>query len=348
MLKNTRDNANKASRPQRLGLSDELKPNTPLKMDGLEFLSKLPEESIPVAFFDPQFRGVYDKLQYGNEGVSRGRKRFSLEQMDDTTIVRFIEGIQRSLIPSGHLFLWVDKFHLVEGVQPWIENTSIEIVDMITWSKKKMGMGYRSRQSAEYCIVLQKPPRRAKGVWKAKDIVDVQFEAPLRSWHPHAKPVKLQGRLIGAVSDIGDYVIDPAAGSFSVLEAALNQGRTFLGCDLNECEKIDTSNSSSKTNRTTEYEMSVAVLQILRSWHSEEATLAELRSEIPKHIELTEADNEYSGTRPGERRWEQLLRNIQSHHNSPNNFIHLGYLRHIEGGGYAITDAGRDFIDSLG
>lgn len=47
-----------------------LKVNTRLKMDGLELLAKLPTASIPVAFFDPQYRGVLDKLSFGNEGKS--------------------------------------------------------------------------------------------------------------------------------------------------------------------------------------------------------------------------------------------------------------------------------------
>ena len=216
-----------------LELPEVLKPDTRLKMDGLKFLSLLPASAIPVAFFDPQYRGVLEKLSYGNEGKSRGRRRSALEQMPEAIIRKFICGIDRALLPSGHLFLWVDKFHLCEGVAEWFEGTNLEIVDLLTWDKKTFGMGYRTRRRAEYCIVLQKQPRRAKGVWKVHNIPDVVPETASQREHPHAKPVDLQGALISAVSHEGDYVIDPAAGSFSVLKAALNQRRTFLGCDLN-------------------------------------------------------------------------------------------------------------------
>ena len=50
--------------------------------------------------------------------------------------------------------------------------------------------------------------------------------------HTHQKPVELQRALIEAVTEAGDVVIDPAAGSFSVMKAALGCGRNFLGCDL--------------------------------------------------------------------------------------------------------------------
>lgn len=214
-------------------LPPRLKPNTRLKMDGLEFLSALPADSIPVAFFDPQYRGVLEKLAYGNEGKTRGQRRFSMRQMSEAVIGEFTRGIDRALTPSGHLFLWVDKFHLCQGLRHWFNGTSLEIVDLVTWDKRKIGMGYRTRRRAEYCVVIQKPPRRAKGVWQVRNIPDVFEERVLQREHPHAKPIDLQGKLISAVSHKNDFVIDPAAGSFSVLQAAQNQGRTFLGCDLN-------------------------------------------------------------------------------------------------------------------
>jgi site-specific DNA-methyltransferase (adenine-specific) len=52
--------------------------------------------------------------------------------------------------------------------------------------------------------------------------------------HPHQKPLELQKVLIEAVSNVGDLVVDPAAGSYSVLEACLLSQRTFLGCDIAE------------------------------------------------------------------------------------------------------------------
>ena len=215
-----------------LELPETLVPNTRLKMDGLEFLSLIPEGAIPVAFLDPQYRGVLEKLNYGNEGEQRGRRRSALEQMTEDVIGRFIRGIDRALIPSGHLFLWVDKFHLCQGVRDWLDGTGLDIVDMLTWDKGTFGMGYRTRRRAEYCLVLQKAPRKAKGVWTAHTIPDVVRERVSQRDHPHAKPVDLQGELMAAVSHEGDFVIDPAAGSFSVLKAAIERRRNFLGCDL--------------------------------------------------------------------------------------------------------------------
>jgi len=198
--------------------------------DGRDLLRGLDESCAPLVFFDPQYRGVLDHQGYGNEG-KRQRGRALLRQMSEEEIRGFIAEIDRILLPTGHLMLWIDKFHLCEGVQHWLEGTSIDLVDLIVWNKKRMGMGYRSRRVSEYLLVAQKRPRRAKGVWSRHDIPDV-WDEKLETRHAHAKPIGLQAKLIESVTNPGDVVIDPAAGSFSVMDAAQRIGRRFLGCDV--------------------------------------------------------------------------------------------------------------------
>lgn len=201
------------------------------RMDGLELLGMLNDNSAAAVFFDPQFRGVYDKMKYGNEDTSRNHVRVKLPQMSEEVITRFTKEIWRVLIPSGHLFLWMDKFHLCTDFRNWIDGTSLSVVDMLTWDKGKMGLGYRTRHQTEFCVILQKEPRRAKGVWTVRNIPDVWREK-IKKTHPHNKPVNLQARLIEATTAPDDLVVDPAAGSFSVLEACRQTGRNFIGCDI--------------------------------------------------------------------------------------------------------------------
>ena len=215
-------------------LPQGLEVNARLRMDGRDLLSQVPENSIPVVFFDPQYRGILDKMNYGNEGVNRGKDRSLLPQMTEKIIEEFILKINRILIPSGHLFLWIDKFHLCQGFRDWLTGTHLDIVDLITWNKKRMGLGYRTRRCTEHLVILQTLPRKAKGVWKIHTIRDIWEESiDDKNGHTHRKPVQLQSDLIQAVSDKDDIVVDPAAGSFSVMEAANKVGRNFLGCDIN-------------------------------------------------------------------------------------------------------------------
>ena len=63
--------------------------NTRLQMEGRVLLRKLLDNTASVVFFDPQFRGVYDKMKYGNENTSRNNVRVALPQMDEETIIEF-------------------------------------------------------------------------------------------------------------------------------------------------------------------------------------------------------------------------------------------------------------------
>ena len=201
------------------------------KANGLDLLAEINDNTVSTAFFDPQYRGVLDKLKYGNEGQTRGKARCELTQMDEDTIVDFIKEIDRVLKDSGHLFLWVDKFHLCQGVLDWFTDTNLNLVDMVVWDKGKIGMGYRTRRKSEYLIVFQKSPVKAKACWTDHAIPDV-WEEKTPKVHPHSKPIELQKRLIAATTQDGDYVLDPASGGYSVYEACKTLGRDFIGCDI--------------------------------------------------------------------------------------------------------------------
>ncbi len=206
--------------------------NQKLIMDGLELLKEIHHPIIKACFFDPQYRGILDKQNYGNEGKNRGQRRSNLPQMAEKLIANFIKEIDRVLLPSSHLFLWVDKFHLCQGVHGWLINTELSIVDLITWEKHKIGMGYRTRRKSEYLLVLQKKPVRAKDIWTSHNIPDVWSEEVKTNLHPHAKPINLQQALIESVTLENDIILDPAMGSGSVLTACQNANRRFVGCDV--------------------------------------------------------------------------------------------------------------------
>lgn len=203
------------------------------KIDGLKLMQKLLPNTIKTCFFDPQYRGLLEKMQYGNAGVDRWKKQLQLPQMTKMLIRRFIRQISRVLQPSAHLFLWIDKFHLCNGVSSWFSgNKELKIVDLIVWNKNKMGMGYRTRRTSEYLLVLQKSPLAAKKVWKDRSIRDIFTEKVEKRTHVHQKPFRLQELLLKAVSDENDFILDPAAGSFVLLDICKKNNRHFIGGDL--------------------------------------------------------------------------------------------------------------------
>jgi site-specific DNA-methyltransferase (adenine-specific) len=199
-------------------------------MDGLMLLKMLNDSILPLVFFDPQYRGIMDKMSYGNEGA-RQKKRVQLVQMSEEIILHFICEISRVLKPSGYLMLWIDKFHLCEGIKRWFYGTDLEVVDLMTWDKGRIGMGYRTRRKSEYLVITQKHPRIAKATWTVHNIPDV-WQEKATGIHPHKKPENLQTALIQAVTKEGDYVGDFSAGGYSVMRSAHAVNRCFIGCDL--------------------------------------------------------------------------------------------------------------------
>ena len=68
-------------------------------------------------------------------------------------------------------------------------------------------------------------------VW---DIPNVKSNHPEKTIHPCQFPVELAERLVLALTDPGDIVLDPHMGVGSALIAAIKHGRIGYGCDISE------------------------------------------------------------------------------------------------------------------
>jgi hypothetical protein len=97
----------------------------------------------------------------------------------------------------------------------------------------------------------------------------------------------------------------------------------------------------SRHDRVTENQVAFAICQIAKTAPSGTVSFARCKREVPDHLALSAADREQSPTRRNEELWEQQIRNIKSHSATEGNYICEGYLIHVPGEGYQITDAGR-------
>ena len=85
-------------------------------------------------------------------------------------------------------------------------------------------------------------------------------------------------------------------------------------------------------SRITEAEIAGIIEGYLKEKNSGQASIKELVREIPKRVTLSAEDLTQSTTRSNEALWEQQVRNITSHKNSPGNAIFEGKLVAIPGG----------------
>ncbi len=203
--------------------------DAPNQMEGLEFMSHFPNNAFSAAFFDPQYQGIMEHLKFGTSCKQKARRE--LPQMPTPTIQAFIAAIASKLRPEGHLFLWLDKFHMGQGFQHWITG-GLLVVDFITWDKERMGQGFRTRYQTEFCVIVQKEPKTTKGLWQDRKMRDIYREKK-PSLHTHSKPVGLYSALLEQTTAEGDWVLDPASGGYTTLSACQRTNRRFMGCDLN-------------------------------------------------------------------------------------------------------------------
>jgi hypothetical protein len=78
--------------------------------------------------------------------------------------------------------------------------------------------------------------------------------------------------------------------------------------------------------RVSETEVAKAVEKYLSGLLGRTATIYQIKKALPNYIKLSADDREQSDTRPNEELWEQQVRNIVSHRNSPGNFVYEGNL----------------------
>jgi site-specific DNA-methyltransferase (adenine-specific) len=167
-----------------------------LREDALTLLRSLPDGCAAVVFFDPQYRGVLDKLKFGNEGA-RHKGRYKLPPMSSEYIDACGREVARILRPSGYCLLWADTFNVCQAHHLRISD-ALPVVDLIAWDNLRLGMGKRSRRRGDYLPVLQTPPTSPK-TWRDRAIPNrwaekIDLKVYPRKVYRHTKPVDAAGR----------------------------------------------------------------------------------------------------------------------------------------------------------
>lgn len=135
---------------------------------------------------------------------------------------------QRVLKPGGHALCFID-WRMMATCADAIESADLRKTGLLVWDKTYFGMGAYFRNQHELILHFTKgvgtPPLR-------RDVGNVLSCKPVRNGpHPTQKPVELLSRLVETICPIGGLVLDPFFGSCSTGEAALSNGRRFVGCE---------------------------------------------------------------------------------------------------------------------
>lgn len=121
----------------------------------------------------------------------------------------------------------------------WLDE-HLDFKQMVVWDKGPMGMGWHYRRSYETVLVAQKPGARCKwhddshrieniirpGAYGIKKII------PTADDHPTPKPVELMRLFIRLHTQPGEVVLDPFMGRGTTGVAAAQEGRRFIGVEI--------------------------------------------------------------------------------------------------------------------
>lgn len=229
--------------------------------DSIEFLKKIPENSIDMIFADPPYN-----LSNGGFTVHAG-KRVSVNkgEWDESKGVaadfafheQWIIQCFRVLKPNGTL--WVSgTYHSIYQCGYAIQLNGYKILNEISWFKPNASPNLSGRYftaSHETLLWARKDPKgkhtfnygdMKNGQWHVGDFLKKPGKQMRSVWaigtprpeektfgkHPTQKPMALLERIVLAASNPGDVIIDPFTGSSTTGLAAVKHGRKFIGIDL--------------------------------------------------------------------------------------------------------------------
>lgn len=126
------------------------------------------------------------------------------------------------------------QFELIQKAKNYGLNRYINLVFRKNFSAQVLKANMRIVGNCEYGVILyrDKLPKFNNHGKMVFNCFDWQKDTQTPKIHPTQKPVKLLENLISTLTDAGDVVIDPCAGSGTTLLAAANCNRKAFGFEI--------------------------------------------------------------------------------------------------------------------
>jgi DNA modification methylase len=167
---------------------------------------------------------VFDKDKLRN--LDKGKAAVETFQLSE-----FLPGIAR--VAAGSVYIFCSIVQCGE-VYTFFQDHPDFMVRQCVWKKTNpctMNSKHLWLPAIEMCVFAKR--RRTKFNAKGKHSV-WDFPVGRSKLHPTEKPLKLFKYLIESSTDPGDMVFDPCLGSGTSAIAAIETGRRYLGCEIDE------------------------------------------------------------------------------------------------------------------
>lgn len=200
-------------------------------------------------FGDPPYNIKIDGFAVGAGSIRHREFATACGEMSDdefvTFLANFLTAAEAHLVDGGVLFVCMDWRHS-EHVQRAARQANLSHLNTVVWAKGNGGLGGLYRSAHEFVLVLKKGEgqstnnvklgmhgRDRTNVWSYPGANQHGSSANAESAnHPTPKPVELVADALVDVTDRGEIVIDPFAGSGTTVIAAERTGRTAYAMEL--------------------------------------------------------------------------------------------------------------------
>lgn len=237
--------------------------------DCIDFLKKIPENSIDMIFADPPYNLSNDGFTvHAGKRVSVNKGTWDASKGVDQDFefhTQWIKECQRILKPNGSI--WISgTYHSIYQCGFALQLLGYKILNDISWFKPNASPNLSGRYftaSHETLIWARKDPKgkhtfnysdMKNGQWHTADFIKKDGKQMRSVWaigtpkteekifgkHPTQKPMALLERIVLASTNKGDVILDPFTGSSTTGLASVKHDRKFIGVDL-EKEYLDLS-----------------------------------------------------------------------------------------------------------
>lgn len=174
----------------------------------------------------------------GSLGSGTGRKMAKLISANITggyDIRKFgVEFIR--IMKNINIYLWCNKIQIPEYFDFYVNENRCKF-DILCWHKGNSIPTYHGKYlgDTEYCLYFHRgvganPKCKADAITYLVDKMNTVENKKYN--HPTVKPLEFTQKLIRNSSKVGDIVFDPFMGSGTTGVACVNEGRTFIGCEI--------------------------------------------------------------------------------------------------------------------
>ena len=192
--------------------------------DCLQFLDRLPDESVDLVVTDPPY----------GDGIGYGRNDKEILNNEDETInYKVLPKLYRVLKNDKCCYLftnWKFENKLRDFIQ---KETKFNIRMMIIIVKNNIGMGHGFRNQYECCLVLEKGNPKYN-LNNFSNVLSMEHIDTNIDSHPHQKGFSVIGKILRHSSNENDIVLDCFLGSGTTALVCKKLHRHFIGVELDK------------------------------------------------------------------------------------------------------------------